>query len=181
MITITVQPDPLVTLDDMKTALGESGNDRNDLIEAFTLAAQGELDGPNGWVGISIAAQTAQIKASSFDEPEIRLAGGPFGTVTVVYVDSNGANQTLASGDYIVGADGVLSLAAGKSWPTLADRADGITVTYECGVDDVDDPRTQLMRTAIMLHVRMTLDGNEPDVSRRAIEGLVRPMWVPVA
>lgn len=181
MITITTPPDPLVTRDEMKVALGESGTDRDDLIDAFTMAAQAELDGPNGWVGISVAAQTAQITASSFEEPAIRLSGGPFGTVVVTYIDSNGDTQTLGSSSYLVGRDGTLSLAAGESWPTIADQSDCITVTYEAGIDDADDPRTQLMRTAIIVHVRMTMDDVDPAASRRAIEALVRPMWVPVA
>lgn len=177
MIKIVQPPEPLVSLDDMKVALGESGNDRNDFIETLVMAAQGELDGPNGWVGISVAPQIAQVAASTFD-PAIRLIGGPVFGVTINYFDANGDAQTLSDAGYIVGSDGTISLADGAKWPTLAERADAVTVTYDVGIDDGDDPRVALMRTAIMMHVRMTMDMWEPETSRKAIESIVRPLWV---
>lgn len=180
MATIVTPPELLVAVEEAKVALGESGTDRDDYIEMLILAAQSELDGPNGWVGISVAQQMTAIKASSFDCPPIRLPGVPVVAATVQYLDADGAEQTLADSDHVVGADGTLSLAAGAAWPTLASQGDAITVTYGMGIDDPDDPRTALMRTAILLHVRMTMDGVDPDVSRRAIESLVRSMWVPV-
>lgn len=180
MATIVIPPDPLVDLEDVKVAIGESGTDRDALIETLLLAAQSELDGPNGWVGICAAQQMVSVKASSFDCPAIRLPGRPVVSATVLYLDEDGAEQTLGGADYVIGADGTLSLTDGANWPTLADQDDTITVTYEVGIDDPDDPRHSLMRTAIILHVRMTLDGVDPDVSRKAIESLVRSMWVPV-
>ena len=177
MIKIVQPPEPLVSLDEMKVALGESGDDRNDFIETLVMAAQGELDGPNGWVGISVAPQIAQITASAFD-PAIRLIGGPVFGVTINYFDADGDAQTLSDTGYIVGADGTISLADGAEWPTLAERADAVTVTYDVGIDDGDDPRVALMRTAIILHVRMTMDMVDPAMSRKAIESIVRPMWV---
>lgn len=178
MITITTPPAQLVTLAEAKVALGESGSDRDTLINAMILAAQAELDGPNGWVGVCVAEQTAQIKASSFDEPEIRLVGGPITDVAVTYLDSDGDTQTLDDQTYIVGQDGVLSLVYGEEWPTVSEQADCITVSYDVGIADTDDPRVNQMKIAIIMHVRMTLDMVAPDVHRRAIEALVRPMWV---
>lgn len=180
MITITTPPALLVTVDEVKVALGESGTDRDDLIEALLWAAQSELDGPNGWVGISVAQQSAEIKASSFDCPPVRLPGGPILSATVQYLDADGAEQTLDASAYVVGANGTLLLGSGATWPTLYGQGDAITVAYDVGITEEGDPRIQQMRTAIILHVRMTLDGIDPDASRRAIESLVRPMWVPV-
>lgn len=178
MITITIPPDPLVSLEEVKVALGESGNDRDDLIEALLMAAQSELDGPNGWVGVCVAQQMVQTKASSFDCA--RLVGRPVVAATVLYKDSEG-EHVLDPASYIVTSDGRLALTDGSSWPTVLKQPDAITIAYEVGIDDPDDPRYQHMRTAIILHVRMTLDGHEPEVSRKAIESIVRPMWVPVA
>ncbi len=178
MITITTAPAALVSVAEAKVALGESGSDRNTLIEGLIAAAQGELDGPNGWVGISVAEQSAEIKAASFDEPAIRLIGGPVTAAVVTYLDSTGAEQTLDDETYVVGTDGTLLLVAGNDWPTVADQADAITVAYDVGIEDSTDPRVQQMRTAIIMHVRMTLDMVAPEASRKAIEALVRPMWV---
>ena len=98
MITITTAPAALVSVDEAKVALGESGSDRNTLIDGLIAAAQGELDGPNGWVGISVAEQSAEIKAASFDEPAIRLIGGPVTAAVVTYLDSTGAEHWLDAG-----------------------------------------------------------------------------------
>ena len=98
--------------------------------------------------------------------------------VTIDYFDADGEAQTLSDAGYIVGSDGTISLADGAEWPTVAERADAITVTYDVGIDDGDDPRVALMRTAIMMHVRMTMDMWEPETSRKTIESIVRPLWV---
>lgn len=179
MATLVLPPDPLVSLGDMKVALGESGLDKDGLISTLILAAQSELDGPNGWVGIAVASQTVRVRVASFDDPEIRLAGQPINSVIVSYFDTNGDEKTLDNEAYEVGADGALALV-GAGWPEVDDRADAVTVTYNCGGIPQADPRHQQMRTAIILHVRMTLDGVDPEISRKAIESLVRSMWVPV-
>lgn len=179
-IVITTQPEPLVTVEEAKVALGESGNDRNSLIEGMILAAQAELDGPKGWVGISVAAQSVEARFDSFDGP-IRLIGGPIvSEIVVTYLDSNGDSVELDAASYVLQFDGTVSPAAGLSWPTVYDEADACRIAYDVGIEDTSDPRFALMRTAIILHVRMTLDGIEPDKARKAIEALVRPMWVPV-
>lgn len=179
-IVITTQPEPLVTVEEAKVALGESGNDRNVLIEGMILAAQAELDGPHGWVGISVASQSVEARFDSFDDP-IRLPGGPIvGEVVVTYLDSNGDSVELDAAGYVVQADGTVSLAASASWPTVYDQADACRFAYDVGIEDTADTRYSLMRTAIILHVRMTIDGIDPDKARKAIEALVRPMWVPV-
>lgn len=181
-VIITDYPDPLVTLDEVKVALGESGDDRDDLISGFVLAAQAELDGPKGWVGISIAQQSVEARFDTFDDVPLRLPGGPIiGDVVLSYLDSDGVTQIMDTADYLVAADGTLSLIAGGSWPTIADQSGAIQAAYDVGLVEIEgDPRLQLMKTAIILHVRMTMDGVDPDTSRRAIESLVRSMWVPV-
>lgn len=181
-IVITSFPDMLVSLEEAKVAIGESGTDRDDLIEGLILAAQAELDGPKGWVGISVAQQGVEVTFDSFDDPCIRLPGGPIiGDVVITYVDSAGDAVVLDAADYIVQPDGSLGLVSGGTWPTLADQAGTITAAYTVGmVEGEDAQRIGLMKTAIKLHVRMTLDGVEPEISRRAIESLVRSLWVPV-
>jgi len=179
-IVVTTQPDPLVTLDEVKVAIGESGNDRNSLIEGMILAAQAELDGPHGWVGISVAPQSLQARVDSFAGP-IRLIGGPIvGDVVGTYLDSSGQSVGLEPTVYVVQLDGTVSLAAGATWPAVSDQADACRFAYDVGIAAPTDPRLSLMKTAIILHVRMTLDGIDPDKARRAIEALVRPMWDPV-
>lgn len=181
-VIITSYPDMLVSLEEAKVALGESGTDRDTLIEGLILAAQAELDGPKGWVGVSVAQQGVEVHFDSFDDPPVILPGGPIiGDVVLSYLDGDGDTVILDADDYVVQADGSLSLAGGASWPTLYEQAGAVTAAYNVGmVEGENAQRIALMKTAIILHVRMTLDGIDPATSRRAIESLVRSMWVPV-
>lgn len=178
-VVVTTQPDPLVTLGEAKVALGESGNDKDDLIKGLILAAQAELDGPKGWVGITVAQQVVEVRFDGFSDT-MRLPRPIIAPVVVTYLDSDGAEQTLDAEAYSILSDGRLVCAAGSTWPTASTRGDAVAASYTAGIEDDADPRVALMKTAIKMHVRMTLDGVDPDVSRRAIEALVRSMWVPV-
>ncbi|GAB5642342.1 hypothetical protein JMUB7488_28400 [Staphylococcus aureus] len=51
-------------------------------------------------------------------------------------------------------------------------------IHYSAGIADSFDPRIEIMKTAIIMHVRMTLDGVEPENSRKAIQSIVAPLWV---
>lgn len=181
-VTITTQPAALLTHADavVRQSLALSGTDRDAQVDALLLAAQAELDGPKGWVGISVAQQSVEVVADAFDAPLIRLPGGPIDidSVAITYLDGAGNEQTLASG-YLVASDGTVTLASGASWPSIYDQAGAVTVAYDVGMT-AGDPRISLMKTAIILHAKMTLDFDDVEVRRRAIEGLVRSMWVPM-
>lgn len=181
-ITITSYPDMLVSLEEAKVALGESGDDRDEFIQDMILAAQAELDGPKGWVGISVAQQSVDVTFDSFDTP-IRLPGGPIiGDVVISYLDSAGDAVILDAETYTVQSDGSVCLVVGGTWPTTAAQGGAVTASYDVGmVIGENAQRIALMKTAIKMHVRMTMDGIDPVLSRRAIESLVRPMWAPVA
>jgi hypothetical protein len=182
MPTISVfdQPYPLVTLEEAKVALGEDGDLRNALISGLILAAQGELDGPKGWLGISVAEQGIEFITDDFDCPIILPAGPVTGQVQVFYLDADGIEQLLDTSVYQVAIDGKLTLASGGSWPTIQDTTGAVRIQYYAGIADEFDTRIAVMKTAIILHVRMTLDGVDREAVRRAIESLVRPLWVPV-
>ena len=178
-ITVTTQPEPLVTLEEAKVALGEIGtSDRDELITSLILAAQAELDGPKGWVGISVAQQSVEVCFDSFAGC-ISLPAGPIiEPVMVTYLDSDGTEQTLTDTTYTLLTDGRLVLTPNESWPGTYSRAEAVTVAYNVGIADEADPRIALMKTAIILHVRMTLDHEDVDKRRETINWLVSPMKV---
>jgi len=178
-IVITIPPQPLVELDEMKVVLGESGNDRDLLIQGLIMAGQSYLDGPKSITGFTVAEQSVEVYYDNFDA-DIYLPG-----VTIIdpisniqYLDTDGALQVLTSDYYALQADGRLALVSGQTWPTVSTTGDGVVATYDLGITDDGDPRIEQMRTAIMMHVKMTLDMADPDLYKRVIEGLVRPLWV---
>jgi hypothetical protein len=177
-ITVTTQPEPLVSLDEAKTAIGESGSDRDQLIEMLILAAQAELDGPKGWVGISVARQTVEVRFDRFADSMQLPAGPVIEPVTITYLDGEGAEQPLSDGTYAVLSDGRVVRLPNESWPATWSRPEAVTVAYDVGIEDENDPRIALMKTAIILHVRMTLDHEDTDKRRQTLNWLVSPLKV---
>lgn len=182
MVTVTVfdQPYPLVSLEEAKVALGEYSDDRNALISGLIMAAQGEMDGPKGWLGMSVAVQGLEYVAADFSVPIVLPYGPVVDPVEVYYLDPDGAEQALSSSAFMVTSKGEVKLASGASWPAVSSQGEAVRVRYYAGISDTFDPRIEMLKAAIILHVRMTLDGVDRELARRALESIVRPMWVPV-
>lgn len=177
-VTVFDQPYPLVTLEEAKVGLGEDGDHRNVLITGMILAAQGEMDGPTGWLGMSVAVQGLEYTADDFSEP-ICLPYGPLiDPIEIYYLDEDGAEQVVDASTYRVLSNGKVVLNAGATWPAVYDQEGAVRINYFAGIEDTSDPRVAIMKTAIIMHVRMTLDGVEPEMSRKAIQSIVAPLWV---
>lgn len=177
-VSVFDQPYPLVTLEEAKVGLGEDGDHRNVLINGMILAAQGEMDGPKGWLGMSVAVQGLEYTVDDFSEP-ICLPYGPLiDPIEIYYLDEDGIEQVLDTASYRVLASGKVVLANGATWPAVYDQEGAVRINYFAGIEDEFDPRIAIMKTAIIMHVRMTLDGVEPEASRRAIQSIVSPLWV---
>jgi hypothetical protein len=178
-IVVTTPPQPLVELDEMKVVLGESGNERDLLIQGLIMAGQSYLDGPKSITGFTVAEQSVDVYFDNFDT-DIYLPG-----VTIIdpisnvqYLDADGALQVLTSDYYALQSDGRLALVSGQTWPTVSTTGDGVIATYDLGITEDGDPRIEQMRTAIMMHVKMTLDMADPELYQRVITALVAPLWV---
>lgn len=183
MITITIPPAPLLTCDDeiVRQSLGLDGSDRDELASSLLLAAQAELDGPNGKLGFTVAPQSVIYTAASFDLP-IRLpAGSTISNIVVTYLDGDGASQTLDDATYVVASDGAVTLASGASWPTLADQSNAVSIAYDIDGPDEGDPRIDQMKQAIIMHAKLHLDMDEPEQRRKVIENMTSTLWTPVA
>jgi hypothetical protein len=177
-LTVRTQPSPLVELEEAKLALGFSGTtDRDSMIEGLILAAQGELDGPIGWVGISVAEQQVELRIDAFTST-INLPYGPVtGVGAVSYLDDDGAEQTAGAELYDVLTDSIV-LIDGESWPESYAQAEAVRITYDVGISDESDPRVSLMKTAILMHVKMTMDMEDVETRRKAIKAITAPLRV---
>lgn len=178
-IVVTSHPEPLVSLDEMKVALGEDGDDRNGMITGLIAAAQGYLDGPKGIAGTAVALQSVEVFYDDFACP-IYLPGttiiAPLTGVSYAAVD--GVYTDIDAADYALQSDGRLALATGATWPTSVATGDAVKVAYDVGIEYADDPRIEMMKAAIMMHVKMTIDMADPDLYSRVIGALIGPLRV---
>lgn len=177
-INVLTQPEPLVDVEEAKLALGFSGTtSRDDQIEGLIMAAQAELDGPTGWVGLSIAEQQLELRLDRFTST-INLPYGPvLGVGAVQYLDDDGAEQTAPAELYDQLTDSIV-LVDGESWPESYAQAEAVRITYDVGISDTSDPRVSLMKTAIIMHVKMTMDMDDVETRRKAIKNLLAPLRV---
>lgn len=113
------------------------------------------------YCGRSLITQTLRYKRDRFpsylcdrDSDLIRLPQPNLLSVTTVqYVDTDGATQTMSSGDYAVNTDalpGYVALGYGKFWPTARCQRDAVTIAYTAGYgparSDVPEPIRAAMK-----------------------------------
>lgn len=100
--------------------------------------------------------------------------------ISVQYVDTNGATQTLAPDQYRVVSNGMLGFiepAFGVSWPAVRSQGDAITVLFEAGYGSNPGDVPEPLRHAILLHVESLYD-RDPVVAamlERARDALMGP------
>ena len=172
-ITITTQPLALVALEEAKVALGESGSDRDELITTYLGAAQAELDGPKGWAGVFVASQSVEARFDAFSDATVLPGVTVIDPVTITYLDADGAEQTLSDTVYTLLGAGRLVRTPDESWPAVYSRAEAVTAVYDVGITDDDDVRLSLMKTAIIIDVKMMLDMDDVEIRRTALENIV--------
>lgn len=140
MITVVTPPDPIVLVEDMKAHLRVDHDLDDDLIEAMVAAAQGHIDGPDGWLGRAIGKQTLKLTQRGFCiAPRGSILALPLPPIvsvsSVVYDDQTGVEHTVDPASYSVFGD-LLSPKAGFSWPS----AQAVRITFQAGYDPVPAP-----------------------------------------
>lgn len=147
-----------VTLTEAKAHLRVDDSDSDTLISALIAAAVAMIDGPHG-IGIAMMTQTwryvldcfpAYIRLPLTPVQDGILSDSPAG-VTITYVDTAGATQTLATSDYRL-SGGILEPAYGEAWPGTRTVRGAVTIDFEVGWGDADDV-PQDLKAAILLTV----------------------------
>lgn len=182
-IALTSLPtDEPVTLAEVKAHLRIDATDTTEdaAITGFITAAREYCETYQGRQYLS-ATRVHQI--DRFPSAIIRLPYPPLISITsVVYVDSSGVTQTLASGDYLVDAvsqPGRIAPAYGCSWPSTREQLAAVTITCLCGYGTAADvPRR--VKQAILLGVGSMWEHREAgafmdDDALAAIHALLGP------
>lgn len=123
----------------------------------ITAAIQAATDHVESYLSAALITRTSAISFRGWPLPgrALDLLRPPLQSVTsIVYVDQNGDNQTLASTVYDVDTKsvrGLVTLADGQSWPSLGAVPNPITVTYVHGYGATVGTVPQPIKSAILL------------------------------
>lgn len=136
------------------------------------------------WRGI--CTQTWELRLAEFpaDDEFIRLGKGNAVSVThVKYVDVNGVEQTMSSGDYTLDTDfepGLIRLNYDAEWPDARAQWDAVRIRFVVGwaQESVPEP----IKQAVLLLVAQMYEQRVPEVTgtivskvQFAVEALLEP------
>lgn len=169
---ITPPIDEPVSLADAKIDGRIDGTDLDTLISAHIT---GGREYAENYTQRLLSTQTWELVLDGF--PEAFVLRGPVQSViSVKYLDSDGAEQTLEPVDYLVDAEstpGYVTPAYSKSWPDSHAVPNAVRVRYVAGYGaDIPKP----IFSAILLHVRMSIEKMTPqehDIYNRARHSLL--------
>jgi uncharacterized phiE125 gp8 family phage protein len=110
---------------------------------------------------LTVAVNTFQMKLDYFEELAINLGTFPVNSITsITYVDTNGATQTLPSGDYVLDTfskPAQIVLAYDKQWPPVRNQPNAVTVTFQAGFTGNTSPVTNVMPKALTQAMLLTI------------------------
>ena len=174
---VVIEPaEPVMTWDEVRHHVRlEADDERQGYVMSLVAAAQGHIDGPDGWLERSIGVQTLEARLDNFDCGSIRLPYPPAIRIgSVAYVDAAGDEKIVEPDTYeLIGAS--LVSAFGSAWPATRLQRGGVRIQYVAGYEDV--PPAIKLAVALMvqgLFVGKSLD----DALKGAAEALLRPFQV---
>ncbi|WP_447727272.1 head-tail connector protein [Sphingomonas koreensis] len=149
-VIVVTPPAPVLAWADADAHLKLDGaEDQQVEVEAMIAAATEHLDGPFGWLGRAIGAQTLEARFDCFDANGMMLPLPPvIELVSVTYLDRDNVEQPLDLADCEL-FDRELVPAHGRRWPRSLDRSESVRVRYRAGFETVPAP----VRAAILLMV----------------------------
>ena len=149
-VFVVTPPAPVITWANLNGHLRLEGDEtERTYIEGLAEAATGHIDGPTGWLGRSLGAQTLEARMDNFGCGRINLPCPEIlSIVSVKYIDADGVEQTVPSDQYdLIGNS--IEPAYGKSWPRPRMQREAVRIRYTAGYSILPGP----IRSAILLMV----------------------------
>ena len=165
---VTTQPSLEVwTLSEVKNYLKVDTSADDNLI---TTLLQSAREVAERYLNQALITQTITEKLDRLNKPIIYLSVSPVISVTSFqYNDSQNTTQTYSSTNYIVDnfeKPARLSLAYGKTWPTLYGNINDVTITYTAGYGSAASNVPMQIRQAILMMVADAYDNREDYVKK---------------
>lgn len=143
--------DDVITLEDAKLFLRVTGDDEDEFIEGLIGQATEFVEAA---ANIQLCECGYEWRLDSFETYSLKVPKGPLLSIdSIVYVDIDGVEQTLAESVYSVDEKdptGRIQPAYGESWPSTRVQMNAVTIAYTAGFGDSDDV-PQLAKGAIRL------------------------------
>lgn len=160
---ITAPTSEPVSLAEAKAHLAVIGTADDDLLTRLISSAVASFDGPEGRLGRCLITQEWRLDIPGSFPPGIVLPLPPVISVdAITYLDSAGATQTLAPGEYFsagLGSTYAATVFPMVRWPS----ARSVAVTFTCGFGDADDVPEDI-RNAIVAAVGAAYAWRESEV-----------------
>jgi uncharacterized phiE125 gp8 family phage protein len=165
---VTTQPSLEVwTLSEVKNYLKVDTSADDTLI---TTLLQSAREVAERYLNQALITQTITEKLDRLNKPIIYLSVSPVISVTSFqYADSQNTTQTYNSSNYIVDnfeKPARLSLAYGKTWPTLYGNINDVTIVYTAGYGAAASNVPMQIRQAILMMVADAYDNREDYVKK---------------
>jgi uncharacterized phiE125 gp8 family phage protein len=139
VVTVAPASEP-VSLTEARAQCHIDGSDFDTELAIYIQAAREHVE---RYTGLALVEQTVVIRASCFHDL-CRLPVAPVQSITSVsYLDTTGAEQTLATTVYesvLVGLEPSIRLKIDQSWPSVRYVSDAVRVTAVCGFSSVPAP-----------------------------------------
>lgn len=153
MLTIVTPAAPIVSLADAKVHLQYEDTDKDAYISGLIEVATEKVQ---NYTNQALGVQTLDYKVAAFANGMILPRHPLRSVVSIKYLDSDGAEQTYSSGNYVVmggGLDGLggVSLNYLASFPAVYSHPAPVTIRYIAGYDVVPAP----LRHAVLLVMTM--------------------------
>lgn len=165
---ITTQPaNEIFTLQEVKDYLKVDDSTEDALI---TTLLQSARQAAERYLNQALITQTITEKLDRLQLSTIYLSVSPVISVSSFqYADSQNTTQTFNSSNYIVDnfeKPARLSLASGKTWPTLYGNINDVTITYTAGYSSEPSGVPAQIRQAILLMITDAYDNRQDYVKK---------------
>lgn len=177
-VRVTSQPtsEPL-SLAALKARLQIDHDDDDETLASLLVAARQKIE---SWEWRKHLTQTLTLTIDRFPCGPIYLPYPPLQSVTsIVYVDSQGASQTLGVADYqvdIYSEPGRIFPAYGTVWPSVQCVPNAVTVEYIAGHDDpCDVPQSTLIAISTLVKRTYLATADCEDINAMASDA---PDWI---
>ena len=155
------------TLSDVKNYLKVDTSADDTLITTLISAARQAAE---SYLNMALITQTVTEKLDRLNSPTLYLSVSPVISVSnFQYADSQNTTQTFASTNYVVDTfskPARLSLAYGKTWPTLYGNINDVTITYTAGFGTEASGVPTQIRQAILMMIADSYDNREDYVKK---------------